>query len=138
MSLYLCAFSFNDEIEEEEFGVEVGSYEYFGTFRDYIRKNIKNGDNNLLLLKHSDCDGIVEPFESKKIINELKKIKKVLKKIQPEKNVIELRENIISQDINMYQSLYDCFTDVDGVNLIDRLMELFQYSAKNKLDVFFQ
>ena len=56
----------------------------------------------------------------------------------PEKNVIELRENIISQDINMYQSLYDCFTDVDGVNLIDRLIELFQYSAKNKLDVFFQ
>ena len=95
MSLYLCAFSFKDKIEHEEFGVEVGTYSYFDEFRKYIHDNLEK--RNIWrrfpnLLSHSDCDGVVTSSDSKKFIKELNYIKEELRKLPPDESIIKLRD----------------------------------------------
>ncbi len=70
MGLYLCVFDGDDEIE----GVEVGSYEDFGTFRDTVRDSLEHGDSGSrfpVLMKHSDCDGMWTPREAEALHAEL-------------------------------------------------------------------
>ncbi|WJS95655.1 immunity 70 family protein [Flavobacterium johnsoniae] len=138
MGLYLAIFKKEEEIN----GLEVGSYEYFGIFRDCIFELIENngnwGSTCPTIMNHSDCDGKFEPKECKEMISELKKIKEVFQKQNSNHKVIDQKKELI----DLYQikplNLYDCFIDVDGENLIDRLIELCEDAIDNDLDIIFQ
>src|SRR5262245_26938261 len=56
MSLYLCVFEEDEDLE----GVEVGPYADFGALRDYIVSELEGGTRGKRVpafLMHSDCDG---------------------------------------------------------------------------------
>ncbi|SHG56649.1 Imm70 family immunity protein [Flavobacterium defluvii] len=138
MGLYLAIFKNEEEIN----GLEVGTYEYFGIFRDCIYEFIENssnwGDICPTIMNHSDCDGKWESKECVEMMFELKKVKKTFQKQAPNKKVIDQKKELI----DLYQikilNLYDCFIDVDGENLIDRLIELCKDAIDNDLDIIFQ
>lgn len=139
MGLYLSLF----DCEEKEInGVEIGSYEYFGFFRDSINEIVENSSQwgivcpNIMI--HSDCDGRWEPENCKEIISELQKIK-IKFQITPScQKIIDLKKEIINLYGIQPANLYDCFVDVDGENLIERLKELCECAYIKKLDILFQ
>lgn len=138
MGLYLAIFKNEEEIN----GLEVGTYEYFGIFRDCIFELIENNTNwgsiCPTIMNHSDCDGKWEPKKSIELISELKKIKEIFQKQTPNKKIIAQKIDLIDLYQIKPQNLYDCFIDVDGENLIDRLSDLCKEAIDNDLDIVFQ
>ncbi len=139
MGLYLCTF---DTEEKEIDGLEVGSYEYFGIFRECVNEIVEKssewGSICPKIMLHSDCDGKWTPNECAEIIIELEKIKLLFQNEQPNQKVIELKKNILTiYGINP-SNLYDCFVDVDGENLIDGLATLCKNAIKSNLEILFQ
>jgi hypothetical protein len=138
MGLYLAIFKNEEEIN----GLEVGAYEYFGILRDCIFELIENSSNwgsiCPTIMNHSDCDGKWEPKDCIELISELNEIKRVFQETSPYQKVIDHKKDLF----NLYQikplNLYDCFIDVDGENLIDRLIELCEEAITNDLDIIFQ
>lgn len=56
MSLYLCIFDEDDELD----GIAVGAYSDFGNFRETVAKLLERGSVGSrfpILMLHSDCDG---------------------------------------------------------------------------------
>ena len=74
MSLYLCVFDGEQEME----GVEVGSYTDFNELRSYIVRDLEGGAPGSLyptLLLHSDCDGAWSHGECVRLRDELRSIR---------------------------------------------------------------
>jgi len=123
MGLYLCAFIDNEEMD----GIEIGSYEYFGIFRDYVNILIENCEPGSVcpkLIMHSDCDGEWSTQECKDLLKELSVIRDVFKKTDPQDAPIEMKKDLFNHYKIKPNSLYDCFIDVDGKNMIERLAQL--------------
>jgi hypothetical protein len=115
MSLYLCVFDGDREIE----GVEVGSYADFNAFREFAA--LFGGAEDPLaafptLLEHSDCDGTWSPEECETLRRELAA-------------VAEASGSAPDASI---------FTDVDGELLIDRLRHLADIAVARRLPILFQ
>lgn len=141
MGLYLCAMTFENSLENELFGVEVGLYDYFGCFRDQVIEKIEQGQRGSVcpvLMMHSDCDGFISPIESLLVVKELDTIRAAFKKLPPDASMLEMREGIVDPNAPNMTSLYDCITDIDGCNLIERLTNLFTFAAENNVNVYFQ
>jgi hypothetical protein len=116
MSLYLCVFDGDREIE----GVEVGSYADFNAFRAATAElGADAGEAGTppypILLGHSDCDGEWSPEECSALRGELLDIAGRLQG-RP-----ELR-----------------FVDIDGEPLVDRLLSLVETSLRRRLPILFQ
>lgn len=138
MGLYLCIM--NSE-ENEVDGLEIGSYEYFGLFRDSVKINIEKGDWGSvcpIMMWHKDCDGEWTPEECKELIMELKVIKEVFLKLPVDQDVINHKENLFKLFGIIAENLYDCFLDVDGENIIERLDDLCKTAIKENLSILFQ
>lgn len=137
MGLYLCVFKDDEELE----GVEVGLYEYFGLFRDSVVTFVENdaaGSVCPTLVLHSDCDGEWSSIECKQLLRELATIAYVFKNLPSHNGLIDIRRNqFLEPEINP-TSLYDCFVDVDGVNLIERIMGLCSIAILNNERIMFQ
>lgn len=137
MGLYLTIFDGDDELE----GVEVGSYHDYDVFIQCVVDNVENGIKGSVcptLTQHHDSDGEWTSQESSILRDELIKIKNTLKSISP----IEHNADWVAQIMNEFDlnpsSAYESFIDVDGENLIDRLIDLTDLSIEKNLPILFQ
>lgn len=138
MGLYLCVF---DESGDELEGVEVGSYEDFNFFRDAVIATVEQGNVGAVcpvLNNHSDSDGEWTTLEAHKLLLELDRTAEVLKQYPP----VEFNSEWKKQTARMFglnpQNLADCFFDIDGEPLIDRMRQLAQVSISVGQPILFQ
>lgn len=137
MGLYLCVFDGDDEID----GLEVGSYGDFNFFREGVVAAIENNKAGSVcptLINHVDCDGHWSPKESEILLSELDEIEKSFKLLPSvEYNSPWKSEVAKSFGINP-ACLYDCFFDVDGESLVERIKGLARISIERQLPILFQ
>jgi Immunity protein 70 len=138
MGLYLCVFA---STGEELDGVEVGSYADFDFFRDAVRAVVENGVNASscpVLQNHSDCDGEWSSAEAALLKAELRRISDVMSNHPAiEHNSKWKNEVARTMGLNPH-TLLECFFDVDGEPLVDRLIGLCQVSVDSGYPIVFQ
>lgn len=137
MGLYLTIFDDDQELD----GVEIGSYADFGSFRDSVVAYLENGvvgSRCPTLILHFDCDGQWTPGEAAKLENELEVIAVCFKKLPPVSFNSDWQEHVANAFRIRPQSLYDCFFDVDGEPLVERLISLARLSQQRNLPILFQ
>jgi hypothetical protein len=136
MGLYLCVFDDGDELD----GVEVGSYEDFATLRTSVAESLEGGRPGSrfpVLMLHSDCDGEWSPSEAAALARELDAIQAEFGSL-PSLPLTGWKEEIASTFGIAPRSLADCFFDVDGESLWDRLRGLCALSTTHRLPILFQ
>ena len=133
MGLYLCVFEGDEEIE----GVEVGAYRDFATFRDAVATHLKGGSRYPNLMLHSDSEGTWSPEEARELEKELSEIAKAFEDLPPAPTS-EWQSQVMRELGVTPRNLYECFIDVDGEPLIQRLIELCRISQKSGRPVLFQ
>lgn len=87
---------------------------------------------------HSDCDGTWSVEEAKKLEVELKLIKDVFATKPPVESNSEWQKQVEKVLGLMPRNLYECFIDVDGELLIDRLIQLCKVSIEVNEPILFQ
>lgn len=123
MGLCLHVFSAadGDDDPEELAECDIGHYSDFGCFRDTIAAKLDRNRYPVLML-HSDCDGEWAITEIPALERELREIGDRFKKLPPEEprgafeHTAEYRSGA--------RSLYDCFHDVNGENLVAAILRL--------------
>jgi hypothetical protein len=136
--LYHCIFDTSgDEVE----GVEVGSYADFNFFRDAVVATVENGAAGTVcptLYNHADNDGEWTSDESKLLLKELGEIAVVMSNYPP----VELNADWKKQVAKTFglnpKTLGECFFDVDGEPLIERIRQLAQVSVDSGQPILFQ
>ncbi len=123
MGLYLTIFDDGEELD----GVEVGTYADFNTFRDAVIKNLeggKAGSKYPTLILHSDCDGQWSPSEAADLEQELMNISDEFHRLPPVQLGADWQGQVAKTFGLQISNLYDCFFDVDGEPLLERLANL--------------
>jgi len=136
MGLYLCVFDGEEELD----GVEVGFYADFGTFRNAVVRHLENGKAGSrfpTLIHHSDSDGEWSPVESKKLERELLQIELEFSRLAA-MPVDGWRKDVAERRRIELRSLADCFFDIDGEPLINRLVGLVRLSQRRSRPILFQ
>jgi hypothetical protein len=137
MGLYLAVFDGEDELD----GVEIGMYDDFGVFRDTIVDRLEDGvagSRFPTLILHSDCDGQWTPNEAAMLEKELDTIGAEFRELPPIPLNAEWKKQTVKTFSNNIQNLYDCFFDVDGEPLLERLINLAKLSQIKNLPILFQ
>lgn len=137
MSLYLCMFDENQELD----GVDVGAYSDFGDFRETVAKTLEGGQFGSrfpVLMLHHDSDGKWAVEDCGKLERELETIGAELKQRPPKEFFAEWQKNVGKQFGLRPASLYDCFIDVDGESLLERLLGLARLAQQRELPILFQ
>ena len=137
MGLYLAIFDSDKEID----GVEVGFYGDFGLFRDAVVKHVEDGlagSRCPTLIVHSDCDGEWSPIKASALERELLEIERVFRSLPPTLPRDGWQPMLAKQMGLTLANLYDCFFDVDGEPLIERLATLVRKSQQLGLPILFQ
>ncbi len=137
MSLYLCIYSGDREVD----GVEVGPYADFNAFRSAVARELgagKEGGPCPTLLAHSDCDGEWSPEDCDRLRRELAAITAVLGK-RPAVGFPSgwQREAARSTGLEPRNAL-ECFVDVDGELLVERLQHRAEVAVQRQLPILFQ
>lgn len=136
MGLYLAIFDGDEELD----GVEVGSYSDFAAFRDAVVSNLENGHAGSrypILILHSDCDGEWDPEQANALESELATIAQEFADLAP----VPLdgwKAEVAKMCGIKPTNLNDCFFDVDGEPLPERLIGLARLSQKRNLPILFQ
>lgn len=137
MGLYLCVFDQDDELE----GVDVGSYDDFGLFRDRVATTLegdKRGSRFPILMLHLDCDG-EWPIESIPALDkELEQISLEFRRSPPIEQDGTWQLQVMRQQGLRPESLYACFIDVDGEPLLERLRDLCRVALDAGRPILFQ
>jgi hypothetical protein len=137
VGLYLCIFDGDDELD----GVEVGAYSDFGTFRDKVTEIVEQGmlgSRCPILILHSDCDGEWSPAEASGLIRELDAIEEAFAKSSPIALHPEWRAGVATSRGRAPANLLECFFDVSGELLTQRLKALAETSVKTGKPISFQ
>lgn len=137
MGLYLAVFDDSEELD----GVEVGLYSDFSAFRNAVVSNLEPGGAGSkfpTLILHSDCDGQWTPEEAKKLVEELKQISSCFCELPAVTFNSDWQKEIAKTHGIAPKSLYECFIDVDGEPLLDRLISLARLSSERSLPILFQ
>jgi hypothetical protein len=137
MGLYLCIFDGDDEID----GVDVGAYSDFGVFRNAVRTHLESGYAGAkypTLMLHSDCDGEWTVEDCKVLEAELEQIGARFKELPAEGFEAEWQKSVAKSLGLKPGSLYDCFIDVDGEPLVERLIYLCRLAQKHGKPILFQ
>ncbi len=137
MGLYLCAFIDDEEIE----GVEVGSYADFNCFREAVVAVVEDGVRGSrcpTLVNHHDSDGEWSPEEASRLVGELDYIAKVFKEVPPVDFNSSWKKRVAASLGFTPKSLLECFFDVDGEPLVDRLRGLAEKSVQAGVPILFQ
>lgn len=140
MGLYLCVFAPNLSDEELD-GVEVGSYGDFGRLRETIAKHLEPdgwGTRFPVLMSHVDNDGQWSPDEAAILLKELTTIDAEFGKLPPEPIPDGWQAEVAEEFELEPESLRDCYFDVNGDPLLDRLMDLCRVSIEEKAPILFQ
>ncbi len=136
MGLYLTVFDGDDELD----GVEMGSYADFAFFRDAVVSNVEGGTAGArcpTLILHPDCDGEWMPVEAALLQTELGEIAREFSKLPPV-SLDGWKAEVAKMFGIKPNSLADCFFDVDGEPLLERLIGLAKLSQERKLPILFQ
>jgi hypothetical protein len=131
MSLYLTIF---DE-SGERLGWVLGHYSDFGYFRDKVAE-VVDPATFPTLMNHSDCDGAWEPGDARTLRRELVALAVLFKQLPPEEP-IDAFEHAAERRRNA-SSLYDCFHNVDGDNLLEALVALCDEAVRSGKPILFQ
>lgn len=138
MGLYLTIFDGDDEVD----GVEVGRYEDFHAFRHNVTELLEGNDLGSrfpTLIMHSDCDGEWTPEESAQLIDELGVIDESFKQMPAKPELMDGWKSDVARTFCLeINTLNDCFFDVDGEPLIERLIDLARLSIEKKKPILFQ
>ena len=137
MGLYLCVFSQSgDELE----GVEVGHYDDFGVFRDAVSDVIEKRSSTPcpVLINHSDCDGEWTSCEANELLVELIRIDEIMRQYPPIEFNSEWKRDVARTYGIRPKTLHDCFFDVDGESLLERLQQLVKVSINTNQPILFQ
>lgn len=137
MGLYLCVFEGDDEVE----GVEVGSYEDFGALRKLIAEQLEGGDRGSrfpVLMLHSDCDGEWSVDEASRLAAELRDIRGELERLPPTETARAWQLAIMQKQGLQPRNLAECFIDVDGEPLFERLLDLCKAAQQSQEPILFQ
>ncbi len=137
MGLYLTIFSGDEEID----GLEVGSYADFDAFRSAVVSEVeggKAGSRCPTLVLHPDCDGEWSPEEAAKLQEEIEFISARFKALPPVSLAGGWKEAVALQLGLKPTTLYDCFFDVDGEPLLERLRSLAITCQQRNLPILFQ
>ena len=125
----------DDEDEPEEIAeCDVGHYSDFGCFRHTIARHVPT-DSCPTLMMHSDCDGEWTLAEIPQLERELAKIAETFRSLPPEEPQNAF-EHTAEYRVNA-RSLYDCFHNVDGENLIEAILELCNVARKYSRPITF-
>jgi hypothetical protein len=138
MGLYLAVF---DDDEEELEGVEVGSYSDWNRFVDKVSDVFEGGVRGSrfpLLTYHSDCEGEWSATDCLPLIKNLDEIAVAFRKLPPEPITEGWQPQVAKEFGLRLDHLYDCFFDVDGENLFERLLTLAETARKTGFPVLFQ
>jgi len=138
MSLYLAVFDASgDEID----GVECGRYADFNALREAVAKYCKPKwfrPRFQLLLGHSDCDGEWSTNQIADLRKELKEIKRQLAMLPPIPFQGDWQAAVAKQAGLSPKNLGECFIDVDGELLLDRLLGLCEAAVAHERPIEFQ
>jgi hypothetical protein len=138
MGLYLCVF---DDVDNELEGVEIGSYADFNFFRDAVISSVEKGNAGVVcpvLNNHSDSDGEWASKEAQYLIVELGKVAEVMSQYPPVEFNTEWKKQVAKTFGINPKTLLDCFFDVDGEPLVERLIHLAQVSISSGKPILFQ
>lgn len=136
MGLYLCVFRGDDELE----GVEVGSYDDFERFRNAARALDRAVFRKFGTLRSNIKPNTVwSPREAVRLARELTALGAELRRLPPRPLPPgSWQEQLASERGLAPASLYDCFFDVDGEPLVERMLGLCRVSAQAREPVLFQ
>lgn len=137
MGLYLCIFDGDEDVD----GVEVGAYADYNALRDYVVRELEGGRAGSrfpTFVVHSDCDGEWSVTECQRLQGELAEIGAALKR-RPAIDFASEWQNGVAKSIGLKpQSALECFIDVDGEFLLDRLQSLVKNAIVRRLPILFQ
>jgi hypothetical protein len=141
MGLYLCVFVSRDADDELE-GVEVGSYDDFHLLRTTVAERLE-GDQWAsrfpVLLSHEDSDGEWTPQEALALSRELRTIEDELAALPAIGFPEGSRQSGVANAMGVVPaSLAECFIDVDGEPLLERLRDLADLAAERGCPISFQ
>lgn len=137
MSLYLCIYAADREVD----GVEVGPYADFNALRDAIAGECgasAAADRYPTLLAHSDCDGEWSPQACVALRRELAAIAAALKQRPAIGFPSEWQREVARSAGLQPRNAFECFIDVDGEFLIERLQHLVDTALRYRLPILFQ
>jgi len=137
MGLYLAIFDGDEEVD----GLEVGSYDDFGVFRDTIAAAVEQGKPGSLcpvLMNHADSKGEWSVADAGNLIAELEIIEAAMRIKPPLKFNSKWKEEVAKQFGIRPANLLECFFDVDGESLTGRLRALAETSIARNLPILFQ
>ncbi|MGH8605071.1 MAG: Imm70 family immunity protein, partial [Gammaproteobacteria bacterium] len=129
MGLYLCVF---DEADNELEGVEVGSYADFNFFRDAVTAVVEKGEAGAVcptLNNHLDSDGEWSSSDSMRLLLELDQVAEAFLKCPPVEYNTEWKDQVAKVFGINPETLLECFFDVDGEPLVERLQQLAKVSV---------
>lgn len=130
MSLYLCVFDGEQEME----GVEVGSYSDFNRFRSYVAGELEGGAAGSLfpaLMMHSDCDGEWSADDCRRLRSELELIRTAMELRPPPSPEV-------GHAWGRPRNALESFLDVDGQVLVERLQAIVEVALQRGRPVLFQ
>jgi hypothetical protein len=130
VSLYLAIFDGDEEVK----GWVFGHYSDFGYFRDVVGIEMRKGCPTLL--NHSDCDGEWTLQQLPALRAELEAIGRRFRQLPPAEPVDAFEHT--SKDRRGAATLYECFHNVDGENVIDALIALCDEGIRRRLPILFQ
>nr|WP_086938520.1 Imm70 family immunity protein [Thaumasiovibrio occultus] len=137
MSVYLCIFDGDEELD----GIDVGQYADFAFFREGVAAVVENGVVGSVcptLMLHSDCDGEWTPAECVRLIEELNTIEKAFLLLPPVEYNSDWKASVAESCGIEPESFYDCFFDIDGEPLIERIRDLAKMSVETLQPILFQ
>lgn len=137
MGLYLTVFDGNEELD----GVEIGSYADFNMFRGQVVNRLEGGIAGArfpVLILHPDNDGSWSPEESVLLERELRTIQDEMKGYPPFA-LADGWQYEVSRSLGLkLTNLHECFFDIDGEPLTERLIGLAQLAQREEKAIFFQ
>jgi len=137
MSLYLCVFNDEEEID----GVDVGRYADFNCFREIVVQQLeggKPGSKFPTLILHSDSDGQWGVEECIALENELRSIGVAFRNLPPAELNADWQKTIL-ESLGLHPtSLYESLIDVNGEPLIERMVGLCRLAKESGQPIIFQ
>lgn len=137
MSLYLCIFDDDDELD----GVEVGAYKDFGKLRETISSVLEGGNWGArfpTLMMHSDCEGEWSVEDCLVLADELGQIISEMKNLPAIDLSPGWQMNVFKSLGVRPKNLCDSFIDVDGEPLLEKLLEMARLAKSRNLPILFQ
>jgi len=140
MGLYLCVFGAEDGDDELD-GVEIGSYGDFGRLREAVAEHLEPagwGSRFPVFMNHADNDGQWTPTEAVELQKELQMIDAELAKLPPQPLPAGWQIEVAKEFDLVPAALNECFFDVNGDPVLERIIDLCRLSIREGVPIVFQ